>query len=69
MTGSVVVTPLQPPFRGRVMFFRFRSGEHVLALSLRDGGRVVELLGGAPEGREIAVEAVGETKIRVSVCQ
>jgi hypothetical protein len=71
-TGSCIVTALQPPFRDDVMKFEFAGYEKILAVSMQDGAKIIELLGGNnPVGRTVILEAVapGDEKIRVCVLQ
>lgn len=63
---SVLVTPLAPPFEGLAMFFNFDTGPKMLAVSHRDGQRIVALLNDAPVGRTVTLSAVGD-KIKVEV--
>jgi hypothetical protein len=54
------------------MKFEFHGFEKILAVSMQDGAKIKELLGGnEPTGRTVILEAVadGEEKIRVSVLQ
>lgn len=62
----VLVTPLRPPFEGLAMFFKFDTGPKTLAVSHRDGQRIVALLNNAPLGRTITLSAAGD-KIKVEV--
>jgi hypothetical protein len=64
---AVVVTPLQPPFQGEVMFFEFDEGK-TLAVSRTEGKNLVTLLSGKPKGRQVVLAADGE-KIRIYVAQ
>lgn len=58
----VLVTPLLPPFEGKVVFFDLDEG--TLAVSRQDGQRILALLNNAPEGRDITLSAVGN-KVKV----
>lgn len=60
MKRWVIVTPLLPPFEGKVSFFDFEDdGLKTLAVSHEDGKRILALLHNAPEGRDIVISAVG----------
>jgi hypothetical protein len=70
--SSCVVTPLTPPFSEDVMNFQFFGEEKVLAVSKRDGRKIIDLLGGNdPAGRAVILEPIegDDEKIRVSVLQ
>ena len=60
----VLVTPLQPPFDEAVTFFNFNSEPKTLAVSRNDGKRIYALLDNNPEGRTVAISAVGN-KVKV----
>lgn len=59
MDGSILVTPLQPPFDGDVTFFQFENGKE-LAVSKSDGDRIKALFGGNAKGRSIVLAAADE---------
>lgn len=48
------------------MFFNFDSERKMLAVSHRDGQRIVAMLNDAPIGRTVTLSAVGD-KIKVEV--
>lgn len=60
----VLVTPLQPPFDEAVTFFNFNGEPKTLAVSRNDGERIYTLLDNNPEGRTVAISAVGN-KVKV----
>ena len=85
MPTSVKVKPLQPPFQGKVMHFSFKNkstDQHIrqrlskqyaveqLAVSKKDGEKIMALMAGNVAGREINLSAAGDgVHIIVSVVQ
>jgi hypothetical protein len=71
--ASVVVTPLQPPFKHHreVMHFHFQGKRKILTVSVEDGERIKAMLGGNPDDRQVILEPVedNDVDIRVSVVQ
>lgn len=64
------VMPLQPPFEEDVMHFHFIGQHKQLTVSMADGERIQALLSGAPEGRQIVLEAAPDNiHIRVHIGQ
>ena len=61
--ASVVVTPLQPPFRQDVMHFEFKGIRKSLTVSIADGERIKALLGNK------RAEMVGEPTAGVAALQ
>jgi hypothetical protein len=68
MTVEVLVTPLEPPFAGEVIFCSFSDGGKPLAISRGDWERVKAMFDAGPLGRRIVLESVGE-QICISVEQ
>lgn len=70
---SVIVTPLQPPFKNDVMHFDFHGFGKTLSVSKRDGERILALFAGAPIGRQVVLGpsplAGDDERIEVSVLQ
>jgi hypothetical protein len=71
--ASVVVTPLQPPFKHHreVMHFHFAGKHTILTVSVEDGERIKAMLGGDPTDRTIVLEPIdgNDIDIRISVLQ
>ena len=66
---SVLVTPLQPPFDGEVMFFTFDELNKELAVSKADGEKIQALLNHKPEGRAVVLAPADDDKIRIHISQ
>lgn len=64
---TVEVTPLDPPFVGKVRFFHFKDGTKSLAVSEKDGEAIKGLLGGKDRGKSVTLEAGSDGRIRVRV--
>jgi hypothetical protein len=65
--NSVLVTPLQPPFDGEMVFFTLAEGRE-LAVSRTDGAKIKRLLGINLIDRHITLSAHDDgVRIRVSV--
>ena len=71
MTGSVDVTPLEPPFSGKVLRISFEAYPKELVLSEEDGKKLLALFDHAKlVGREVVISPIaGSEMVRVSIAQ
>jgi hypothetical protein len=65
--SSVLVTPLQPPFKQNFWTISFGDDTDLLALSAEDHAKVKALMAGQMQGQHIVLGPASSTQIRISL--